>query len=144
VFFGHVLPGSIAGDVAKGVSLALKDEQARAGLAASIVAEKVMGLAALGLFFDIACAVVYMRRTATIAADPAPRGRGARAVAGRRIGAVGRGTLVALRSDLFAVRGRSGMLGRLAEGSRHGRRSSTAQALAAGEGVRHQHGRSTW
>src|SRR6185436_8985358 len=60
VFFGHVLPGSIAGDVAKGVSLALKDADARAGLAASIVAEKGIGLAALVLFFDIACGVVYV------------------------------------------------------------------------------------
>src|SRR5438552_1949730 len=40
VFFGHVLPGSIAGDIAKGVSLALKDNAARSGLATSIVAEK--------------------------------------------------------------------------------------------------------
>jgi glycosyltransferase 2 family protein len=61
VFFGHVLPGSIAGDIAKGVSLALKDSSARSGLAASIVAEKVIGLAALVLFFDLACAVVYLR-----------------------------------------------------------------------------------
>ena len=33
VFFGSVLPGSISGDVAKGISLALKDANARAGLA---------------------------------------------------------------------------------------------------------------
>jgi uncharacterized protein (TIRG00374 family) len=59
VFFGHVLPGSIAGDIAKGVSLALKDERVRAGLAASIVVDKVIGLAALILFFDLACAIIY-------------------------------------------------------------------------------------
>ncbi|HZP85905.1 MAG TPA: lysylphosphatidylglycerol synthase transmembrane domain-containing protein [Burkholderiales bacterium] len=59
IFFGHVLPGAIAGDVAKGLSLALKEERARKGLAASIVAEKAIGLAALLLFFDIACAVVW-------------------------------------------------------------------------------------
>ena len=59
VFFGHVLPGSIAGDIAKGVSLALRDASAREGLAASIVAEKVIGLAALILLFDLACAFVY-------------------------------------------------------------------------------------
>lgn len=59
IFYGHVLPGAIAGDVAKGVSLAFKDSAARVGLAASIVAEKVIGLAALLLFFDVACAVVY-------------------------------------------------------------------------------------
>jgi glycosyltransferase 2 family protein len=57
--FGHVLPGSIAGDVAKGVSLALKDGSARSGLAASIVVDKVIGLAALVLLFDLACAAVY-------------------------------------------------------------------------------------
>ena len=60
VFFGHVLPGSIAGDIAKGVSLALKDTAARTGLAASIIAEKAIGLLALLMFFDIACAVVYL------------------------------------------------------------------------------------
>jgi glycosyltransferase 2 family protein len=60
VFFGHVLPGAIAGDVAKGVSLALKDADARRGLAASIVAEKAIGLAALVVFFDLACAVVWL------------------------------------------------------------------------------------
>jgi uncharacterized protein (TIRG00374 family) len=60
VFFGHVLPGSIAGDIAKGVSLALKDSSARAGLAASIIAEKMIGLLALLLFFDLACAVIYL------------------------------------------------------------------------------------
>jgi uncharacterized protein (TIRG00374 family) len=60
LFFGHVLPGSISGDIAKGVSLALKDTTARTGLAASIVTDKVIGLAALLLFFDVACAVVFM------------------------------------------------------------------------------------
>lgn len=60
VFYAHVLPGAISGDIAKGVSLAFKDNAARIGLAASIVAEKVIGLAALLLFFDLACAVVYV------------------------------------------------------------------------------------
>jgi len=60
IFFGHVLPGSIAGDIAKGVSLALNDNSARSGLAASIVADKVVGLAALILLFDLACVVVYL------------------------------------------------------------------------------------
>ncbi len=41
VFFGHVLPRSIAGDIAKGVSLALKDSRARSGPAASIVASQL-------------------------------------------------------------------------------------------------------
>jgi glycosyltransferase 2 family protein len=60
VFYAHVLPGAISGDIAKGVSLAFKDNAARTGLAASIVAEKVIGLTALLLFFDLACAVVYV------------------------------------------------------------------------------------
>lgn len=60
VFYSHVLPGAISGDIAKGVSLAFKDANARSGLAASIVAEKIIGLAALLLFFDVACAVVYV------------------------------------------------------------------------------------
>ena len=75
-FFSHVLPGAISGDIAKGVSLAFKDTAARAGLAASIVADKIIGLTALLLFFDLACAVVYfmygdafgeLRRLAVIA-----------------------------------------------------------------------------
>jgi uncharacterized protein (TIRG00374 family) len=76
VFFSHVLPGAISGDIAKGVSLAFKETAARAGLAASIVADKIIGLTALLLFFDLACAVVYfmygdafgeLRRLAVIA-----------------------------------------------------------------------------
>jgi hypothetical protein len=114
-FFGHVLPGSIAGDVAKGVSLALKDSAARSGLAASIVAEKSIGLAALVLFFDVACLVVYLlygdesaqiRHLAVIALVLSLVGVIAAVI----------GALVALRSDLFSARGRSGLVGRLAEG----------------------------
>lgn len=60
IFFGHVLPGAISGDVAKGLSLALKDVEARSGLAASIVAERTLGLAALVVFFDLACAFVWV------------------------------------------------------------------------------------
>jgi glycosyltransferase 2 family protein len=115
VFFGHVLPGSIAGDVAKGVSLALKDAAARTGLAASIVAEKVIGLAALVLFFDIACAVVYV-----MYGEEAPQIRHLAVVALvlSLVGVIGAvfAALVALRSDLFSVRGRSSLTGRLAEG----------------------------
>jgi uncharacterized membrane protein YbhN (UPF0104 family) len=70
VFFGQVLPGSILGDVAKGVSLALSDSRSRTGLASSIIAEKVIGLAALVLIFDFACAVIYTRE-----AGDAPPGR---------------------------------------------------------------------
>lgn len=115
VFFGHVLPGSIAGDVAKGVSLALKDERARAGLAASIIAEKMIGLAALVLFFDLACGVVYLAY-----GDDSPQIRHLAVIALvlSLVGVIGAvvAALVALRSDLFAVRGRSSLLGRIAEG----------------------------
>lgn len=115
VFFGHVLPGSIAGDIAKGVSLALKDSAARAGLAASIVADKVVGLAALVLFFDVACAVIYVmygeasaqiRHLAVLALVLSLVGVIAAVVT----------ALIALRSDLFAAWGAKGWVGRLAEG----------------------------
>ena len=115
VFFGHVLPGSIAGDIAKGVSLALKDSAARSGLAASIVAEKMIGLVALLLFFDIACSVVYV-----LHGDASPQIRHLAVVAlvlslvGVIAGVVA--ALVTLRSDLFSAGGRVGMVGRLAEG----------------------------
>ena len=115
VFFGHVLPGSVAGDIAKGVSLALKDSAARSGLAASIVAEKAIGLVALVLFFDVACAVVYL-----VHGDASPQIRHLAVVAIvlSLVGALGGAVaaLVALRSDLFAPAGREGLLGRLAEG----------------------------
>lgn len=115
VFFGHVLPGSIAGDIAKGVSLALKDSAARAGLAASIVAEKVIGLMALLLFFDIACVVVYVLYGEAAAQI---RHLAVLALVLSLVGVIGAvvAALVALRSDLFAAAGREGMLGRLAEG----------------------------
>jgi hypothetical protein len=62
VFYSHVLPGAISGDIAKGVSLALKDKGTRVNvLAASIFADKVVGLAALLIFFDVTCAIVYYR-----------------------------------------------------------------------------------
>jgi uncharacterized protein (TIRG00374 family) len=115
MFFGHVLPGSIAGDIAKGVSLALKDSAARSGLAASIVAEKVIGLVALVLFFDIACAVVYL-----LHGDASAQVRHLAVVALvlSMLGVIGGvvAALVALRSDLFSIVGREGMWGRLAEG----------------------------
>jgi len=60
VFYGQILPGSIAGDIAKGVSLALRDNKARTGLAASILTDKVIGLAVLILIFDIACLTIYI------------------------------------------------------------------------------------
>lgn len=113
MFYGHVLPGSIAGDVAKGVSLALKDASAREGLAASIVADKVIGLAVLVAFFDVACAIVYalhgesaqIRQLALLAI--------ALSVGG--LVAAGVGAAIALKSKLFAARGREGRVGRFAE-----------------------------
>jgi len=59
------LPGSIAGEVAKGVTLALKEKAARAGLISSIVADKVVGLVALLVVFDAACVAIYMTSGST-------------------------------------------------------------------------------
>ena len=54
-FFGSVLPGAISGDVAKGVSLGLKDKTQRADrLSTSIFLEKLTGLFSLLIFFTIA------------------------------------------------------------------------------------------
>lgn len=115
VFFGHVLPGSIAGDVAKGVSLALKDSNARSGLAASIVAEKVIGLVALLLFFDIACVVVYV-----LYGEAAPQMRhlALLALGLSIVGAAAIATVafLAMRNEFFTPRGHSGMVARIAEG----------------------------
>ncbi len=54
LFFGTIMPGLIGGDVAKGVSLAAKDERARdSRLPVSIIVDKVVGLWALLLLFSI-------------------------------------------------------------------------------------------
>src|SRR5262249_60514480 len=97
------------------VSLALKDAAARSGLAASIVAEKVIGFAALILFFDVACAVVYVMYGES---SVQIRHLAVLAMVLSLIGVIGAvlAALVALRSDLFRLRGRSSRLGRLAEG----------------------------
>jgi uncharacterized protein (TIRG00374 family) len=114
VFFGHLLPGSIAGDVAKGVSLALKDTSARAGLAASIVADKFIGLAALIVLFDFACAVTYFRFGAE---SPQVRPLAGIAMAITLAGMVGATfSFAMMRRNLFMERGRPGLLGRLIEG----------------------------
>lgn len=115
VFFGHVLPGSIAGDIAKGVSLALKDAGARSGLAASIIADKVVGFAALILYFDAACAVVYalhgessgpVRHLAAVALVLSLAGAAGAVLA----------AWVVFHSEIFSIRGRAGLTGRLIEG----------------------------
>jgi uncharacterized protein (TIRG00374 family) len=54
-FFGSVLPGAISGDVAKGVSLGLKDKShGPERLAASIFLDKLVGFFMLLVFFTIA------------------------------------------------------------------------------------------
>jgi uncharacterized membrane protein YbhN (UPF0104 family) len=114
VFYGSVLPGGISGDVAKGVSLALKDAGARAGLAASIVADKGIGLAVLLVFFDAACAVAYamhgeasgqIRHLAMLALVLSVLALAGLAAA-----------IVALRRGWLEARGRPGALGRLFDG----------------------------
>jgi uncharacterized protein (TIRG00374 family) len=76
LFYSHILPGALSGDVAKGVSLALRDREARvSALPVSILADKILGLVVLVLFFNVACGLVYvfddrafavLRRTAVI------------------------------------------------------------------------------
>jgi glycosyltransferase 2 family protein len=52
LFFGGVIPGGVSGDVAKGVSLAIKHKASRnINLPASIVCDKLVGLCVLALFF---------------------------------------------------------------------------------------------
>lgn len=59
-FYSMVLPGAISGDVAKGISLAVKDRETRGALLpASIIADRVIGLVVLLVFFDVACAIIY-------------------------------------------------------------------------------------
>lgn len=112
VFFGSVLPGAIAGDIAKGVSLALKDSAARTGLAASIVMEKVIGLAALIVFFDIACTLVFWLHD-----DPSPQIRYlalmALALSLLAVLAGGMTILAALRSDPLGSPSATGLVSRL-------------------------------
>jgi glycosyltransferase 2 family protein len=69
LFYGSVLPGAISGDVAKGAALAWKDRATRtAVLPASILADRLIGLATLAVFFVIACAVLLWRPPAGSAA----------------------------------------------------------------------------
>jgi uncharacterized protein (TIRG00374 family) len=113
VFYGHVLPGGISGDVAKGVSLAIKDAGSRAGLAASIVVDKVMGLAGLLVFFDAACIAAYAMdagHTGQIR-DLALLAFILTLIALGGLAAV----LLALRAGWLEVRGRTNAIGRLLE-----------------------------
>jgi uncharacterized protein (TIRG00374 family) len=83
-FYGQVLPGSLTGELAKGVALGLKDQSARPGLASSIVSDKLIGLAALVVVFDVACLALS---SVTSIADPAVRRLGWIAVGLTTIGA---------------------------------------------------------
>jgi len=59
-FYSMVLPGAISGDIAKGISLAITDRDTRgAPLPASIIADRVIGLLVLLIFFDAACGIIY-------------------------------------------------------------------------------------
>lgn len=59
-FYSMVLPGAISGDIAKGISLAITDRDTRgAPLPASIIADRVIGLLVLLVFFDVACGIIY-------------------------------------------------------------------------------------
>lgn len=65
-FFGHVLPGSISGDIAKGVAIALKHPETRGlTLPASIVVDKLVGFVVLVALFAIAGAALFAMGAAT-------------------------------------------------------------------------------
>jgi len=54
LFFGSILPGVIGGDVAKGVSLAAKENRTRdSRLSVSIIVDKLVGFWALLMLFDL-------------------------------------------------------------------------------------------
>jgi uncharacterized protein (TIRG00374 family) len=62
-FFGSVLPGAVAGDVAKGVSLGLKDKTQQAErLTASIFLDKLVGFFTLLVFFNVAASWLVLTR----------------------------------------------------------------------------------
>lgn len=113
VFFGNLLPGAISGDIAKGVSLTLKDGSTRAGLVASIVAERVIGLAALLVFFDLACGIVF----AVYGESPQLRYLAMLAlVLSIAAAVIAAATLLALRANRGSAKLASGLPGRLVEG----------------------------
>jgi glycosyltransferase 2 family protein len=62
MFYGAVLPGAISGDVAKGAAVAWKDRSTRTALLpASILADRLVGLLMLTVFFAVACALLLWR-----------------------------------------------------------------------------------
>jgi uncharacterized protein (TIRG00374 family) len=57
MFYGAILPGGVSGDVAKGASLALRNNDVRVSrLPVSIFADRLMGLLALLIVFGLSCA----------------------------------------------------------------------------------------
>lgn len=68
-FFGHLLPGGISGDIAKGVAIALKHPGTRGlSLPASIVVDKLVGFVVLVLLFACAACGLFAM------GEGAPRG----------------------------------------------------------------------
>ena len=64
-FFGHVLPGGVSGDIAKGVSIAIKHPGTRdLSLPASIVVDKVVGFVVLIALFAAASSALFISGTA--------------------------------------------------------------------------------
>jgi uncharacterized protein (TIRG00374 family) len=60
-FFGHVLPGGVSGDIAKGVSIAIKHPETRGlSLPASIVVDKIVGFVVLVALFAVACIALFV------------------------------------------------------------------------------------
>lgn len=65
-FFGHILPGGVSGDIAKGVSIALKHPETRdLTLPASIVVDKLIGFIVLVVLFALACMALFASGAAT-------------------------------------------------------------------------------
>lgn len=59
IFYGAILPGSVSGDVGKGASLAMKNPQMRVlALPVTIVIDRLIGVYALLLFFNVGCALI--------------------------------------------------------------------------------------
>ena len=59
-FYALVLPGAVSGDLAKGGLLALKKSSARrAGLPASILVDRIIGLAVMLLFFALSSLLIW-------------------------------------------------------------------------------------
>ena len=61
LLYSTILPGAISGEVAKGMSLAVKIKEARVGmLPLSIVMDRIIGFVVLLCFFNLSCAVLLV------------------------------------------------------------------------------------